>query len=201
MRVLDSRWMMLGLLPVGLVTVSMTTTVAAEASWTATRVGNFSQIGRQRAGGTGGGGTYNGPGDTTGGGSASPPSGMSHHASVCSPLDPQICVQNVFIWDYVVTGLQDGFTYLSGCHAFSEETLLMQSYYWDAGWSGYPAVTCNGPSTDMFGSAQGSHYAVPCASTNPRGLTNGMVLDLGADVISTHNLLDLCDLEIDAGLH
>jgi len=174
---------------------------AGGISWTATRSGPASAFNRQTTSSTNpGGGTYNGPGDTTGGGASGPPTGMSYYGSVCSPLDSQICVYDVWIWSYVVAGLQDGFTFYSGCHAFSEETLLMQSFYSGSGWPGYPAVTCNNPSSDIYGDAQYSHYAVPCSSTNPRGLTNAMVLDLGADVISTTNLMDLCDLEVDAGL-
>jgi hypothetical protein len=77
----------------------------------------------------------------------------------------------------------------------------MQNFAYDSGWTGYPRVTCDVPTYDIYSAAQYSHYYVPCANTNPRDLTNALVLDLGADVISTTSVMDLCELEVDAGLH
>ena len=187
---------------IGVFSLCVSEVTPAEAggvTWTAKRAGHQSAVHTRQRMSSPGGGTYNGPGDTVGGTATAPPSGLRYFNRVCSPLNSDLCVYDVWIWDYVVTGLRDGFTYYTACHAFSEETLLMQDFYSDQGWTGYPAVTCAAPSTDIFGAALGSHYSVPCSSANPPELTNPLVLDLGADVISTTNVMDLCDLEKNAG--
>ena len=158
----------------------------------------------------GGGGQYRGPGDVVpgwvqpyGGGQRPPPwnqipQGASRR-TVCSGLDPSICVSGLF-WDAAATQVaQQGF-----CAAAQAEHNQMEWYRNSQNWPGYPRASCintTGITNDMYSSLK-TRCTTPqpmlaCSAWQPWNMTNFQVLDLTTDVLSTRNLWVGCNLEMD----